>query len=197
MYSDPSGEIAIPALIFYLAIAAGMGVFGYIAVDSYNETGRVDWENAIVNGLLTFGTVYFTGMYLFSCYLHLSFMLGWNPVVGFGPGGVQYLYNYNKVGLLYPNVTDPRTGKPIPTPSGNYNVVDISKRVEWKTGYRDAYITEWHDRGYAEPSGGWKSYDVHHIIPREYGGTNDFWNLVPVIRGVHQQEFNLWWAKFK
>jgi hypothetical protein len=76
MYVDPSGEIAIPALIFYLAITAGVGVFGYIAVDSYNKTGHVDWQNSIVNGLLTFGTVYFTGMYLNSRYLHISFMLG-------------------------------------------------------------------------------------------------------------------------
>lgn len=28
--------------------------------------------------------------------------------------------------------------------------------------------------------GGWAEYDIHHIKPREYGGTNDFWNLVPV-----------------
>lgn len=106
MYVDPSGEIAITALIFYLAIASGIGVLGYIAVDSYNETGRVDWENAIVNGLLTFGTVYFTGMYLYSCYLTFSFMYGLNPVIGFGPGGLQFLYNTGNISqsvqLYYP-----------------------------------------------------------------------------------------------
>lgn len=37
-------------------------------------------------------------------------------------------------------------------------------------------------------------YDIHHIKPREYGGTNDFWNLTPVQRRTHQQEFNKFWA---
>jgi 5-methylcytosine-specific restriction endonuclease McrA len=39
-------------------------------------------------------------------------------------------------------------------------------------------------------------HDIHHIIPREYGGTNDFNNLVPVLRTVHQQEFNPWWMNY-
>jgi len=34
------------------------------------------------------------------------------------------------------------------------------------------------------------------IIPREYGGTNDFSNLVPVLRDVHRQEFNPWWMGY-
>ncbi|MFZ6018219.1 MAG: HNH endonuclease [Chloroflexota bacterium] len=32
----------------------------------------------------------------------------------------------------------------------------------------------------------WNLYDIHHIIPRQYGGTNAFENLVPVLRDVHQ-----------
>jgi hypothetical protein len=94
-------------------------------------------------------------------------------------------------------VTDPRTRRPIPTPSGNYNVVDISKRVVWTGTDRELYKKEWYNRGYAVPSGGWGEYDIHHIIPREYGGTNDFWNLVPVDRPVHIHEFNSWWRKFR
>ncbi|WP_390624072.1 HNH endonuclease signature motif containing protein [Fodinicola feengrottensis] len=53
-------------------------------------------------------------------------------------------------------------------------------------------MKEWYNQGYATPEGGWSRYDIHHIIPREYGGTNDFNNLVPVLRTVHQQEFNPW-----
>lgn len=197
MFVDPSGEIAIPTLIFYLAIAAGISAFTYTAIDSYNKTGQIDWVNSIVNGLLTFGTVYCVGMYLYSSYLTLSFIYGWNPVIGFGAGGVQYLYNFNSVGTLYPNVIDPRTGSPIPTPSGNYNVVDISKRVDWTITERNLFKKEWLDKGYAVPSGGWEKYAIHHIIPRQYGGTNDFWNLVPVDTQVHIDEFNSWWRKFK
>lgn len=51
-------------------------------------------------------------------------------------------------------------------------------------------------QGYSTPEGGWLQYDIHHIIPREYGGTNDFNNLVPVLRRVRQQEFNPWWMNY-
>src|SRR5258708_15210338 len=34
------------------------------------------------------------------------------------------------------------------------------------------------------------------VIEREYGGTNDLSNLVPVLRDVHQQEFNPWWMGY-
>jgi hypothetical protein len=52
------------------------------------------------------------------------------------------------------------------------------------------------DRGYQTPRGGWSAYDIHHIKPREYGGTNDFDNLVPIPRDVHQQQFNRWWSSY-
>ncbi len=39
------------------------------------------------------------------------------------------------------------------------------------------------------------AYDIHHIVPREYGGTNAFENLVPVLRSAHQQ-FNAWWRGY-
>jgi hypothetical protein len=46
------------------------------------------------------------------------------------------------------------------------------------------------------PPGGWAAYDIHHIRPREYGGTNAFDNLVPVLRDVHQNQFNPWWRNY-
>ncbi|WP_148313961.1 HNH endonuclease signature motif containing protein [Sorangium cellulosum] len=57
-------------------------------------------------------------------------------------------------------------------------------------------ITEWHARGLPTPEGGWARYDIHHIRPREHGGTNAFENLVPVERSVHQIEFNTWWREY-
>ena len=43
------------------------------------------------------------------------------------------------------------------------------------------------------PEGSWASYDIHH---RELGGNNDFDNLVPVLREVHQSEFNEFWRNW-
>ncbi len=98
---------------------------------------------------------------------------------------------------LYPKVIDPRTGRNIQFPSGINGPVDKNLRVAWdsKTD-RASFIAEWHRRGYATPRGGWDKYDIHHIQPREFGGSNDFWNLVPVERSTHQQLFDEFWREF-
>jgi RHS repeat-associated protein len=100
----------------------------------------------------------------------------------------------------YPHVIDPRTGEPIPEPPDGLQIVPKDQRAPWAddgTGReRYEFIKEWRDRGYPVPEGGWKNYDIHHIIPREYGGSNDFWNLVPVERNVHQNELNPWWNRY-
>lgn len=97
---------------------------------------------------------------------------------------------------MYPNVLDPRTGTRIPLPSVGDKVLP-SQRVDWNNLTRRDFIQEWYNNGYSTPKGGWAEYDIHHILPREYGGTNDFWNLVPVLRRTHQQEFNKFWDIFR
>jgi hypothetical protein len=96
----------------------------------------------------------------------------------------------------YPKVIDPRTGKPISEPPEGLEIAPQNQRVPWGGQERAAFIRDWYDRGYTTPSGGWERYDLHHIIPREYGGSNDFWNIVPVERGVHQQQLNPWWNRY-
>jgi RHS repeat-associated protein len=102
----------------------------------------------------------------------------------------------NKAGKFYPSVPDLRTGKPIPLPSGVMGRVDKADRVAWGAKERGAFIKEWYDKGYDTPRGGWGEYDIHHVQPKEFGGNNDFWNLAPVQRQTHQQEFNPWWSSF-
>ena len=43
---------------------------------------------------------------------------------------------------------------------------------------------------------GYRVNSYHHIHPRELGGDNDFDNLVPVLREVHQSEFNEFWRNW-
>jgi hypothetical protein len=102
----------------------------------------------------------------------------------------------NAAGRAYPKVIDARTGDAIPAPPSGLSKVPVGDRVPWGAQERGAYIKDWYDQGYSTPEGGWSQYDIHHIIPREYGGTNDFNNLVPVLRTVHQQEFNPWWMNY-
>jgi hypothetical protein len=102
----------------------------------------------------------------------------------------------NSAGRAYPEVLHPGTGEPIPYPGEGLTKVPVSERVPWGAQERGSFIKEWYDRGFSTPEGGWSEYDIHHVIPREYGGTNDFGNLVPVERGVHQSEFNTWWRGY-
>lgn len=99
----------------------------------------------------------------------------------------------NKVGDFYPNVPDLRTGKTISFPIGDLKKVPQTSRVAQGAQERGKFIQEWYKRGYETPRGGWSEYDIHHIKPREFGGTNEFWNLTPVQRKTHQQDFNSFW----
>jgi hypothetical protein len=99
-------------------------------------------------------------------------------------------------GKPYPTVIDPRTGDPIPFPQ-NPQRVPKDQRVQWDSRTdRGAFITKWYDQGYSTPPGGWGAYDIHHIDPKEFGGNNSFWNLVPVYRPDHQQQLTPWWNAY-
>ena len=103
---------------------------------------------------------------------------------------------YNHLGELYPSITDVKTGNPIPFPdNAPTQPVPQANRVSWGNIERGAFIKEWLDRNYPTPPGGWGNYDIHHILPREFGGTNDFSNLTPVVRGTHPQ-FTNWWNNY-
>jgi hypothetical protein len=102
----------------------------------------------------------------------------------------------NRAGTCYPRVIDPRTGAPMPAPAPGLTKVPVAERVAWGKTERGAFIKQWYDEGFETPAGGWADYDIHHIIPHEYGGTNAFDNLVPVLRTTHQQEVNTWWRNY-
>ena len=102
----------------------------------------------------------------------------------------------NAAGDAYPSVIHPGTGEAIPYPGEGLTKVPVGERVPWGASERGEYIKQWYDEGLSTPEGGWSQYDIHHIVPREYGGTNAFENLVPVQRAVHQAEFNTWWRNY-
>lgn len=118
--------------------------------------------------------------------------------VGSNGGNIRITTRAQRVRALlatYPKIVDLRTGAAIPFPAGTLRKIAPDDAILWTKSDRGAFIREWHKQGYPEPPGGWGKYDVHHIVPREYGGTNDFSNLVPVLRTDHQL-FNEFWRKF-
>jgi RHS repeat-associated protein len=102
----------------------------------------------------------------------------------------------NRTGQVYPQIRNPVTGQLIPYPGNGLTRVPVAGRVPWGSQEKSAFIKEWYSRGLPTPPGGWGRYDIHHIRPREYGGTNDFENLVPVERSIHQTLLNPWWRKY-
>jgi hypothetical protein len=101
----------------------------------------------------------------------------------------------NRSGVPYPSILDPRTGAAVPFPETIVRTPPPS-RVPWNYELRNQFVQEWRRRGFADPPGGWSNYQIHHIQPREWGGTNAFENLVPVERQIHQETVTPWWNNY-
>jgi len=83
----------------------------------------------------------------------------------------------------------------VPFPDGATERIPRGDRVPWNGTLRRQFIKAWEEAGYEALN--WADYEIHHILPREFGGTNDFWNLVPVESNYHRQVISPWWAGFK
>lgn len=54
--------------------------------------------------------------------------------------------------------------------------VSGAQKNDWVKIYKEALnIKKWH-----------KDWEAHHIIPRSYGGTNDWWNIMPLQQTHHR-----------
>lgn len=107
----------------------------------------------------------------------------------------------NKKAIIYPQFKDPYSNKTLRAPSTTtMPVAPKDKRVQWDNNTRAAYIKKYVET-YGDPKKknknfNWSDYDIHHIIPREYGGTNNFNNLIPLLRSFHQQVVTPWWVNY-
>ena len=117
----------------------------------------------------------------------------------------------NSKGVTYPEVIDIRTGQNMVFPEGVNSRIPKESRVGWYRNQTEAnlyrvndtdilckkdYIDEWYRRGYQTPEGGWDLYEIHHIKPREFGGSADFDNMVPLLKDVHRKVVTPWWNGF-
>lgn len=118
----------------------------------------------------------------------------------------------NSKGVPYPEVIDIRTGKNMEFPANVGSRIPKDQRVPWFRNKKEAdlhrnnssdilckkdYIDEWYKRGYSDPPEDWKNYEIHHIKPREFGGSASFENLVPVLINVHRSIVSPWGASYK
>ena len=101
----------------------------------------------------------------------------------------------NRRGERYPRVLDPRTGQNIPFPEGPLMIVPKEQRTAYDgRSDKNKFIVEWHERGYPRPPGNWLrgTLELHHIKPLSRGGTNDFWNIVPLPPEMHKLFTDYW-----
>lgn len=102
----------------------------------------------------------------------------------------------NKKASIYPTIFNEHNGQYMPVPTkANMAVVPNANVVPWNNTLRGKYISAYIDK-YGDPKWNWADADIHHVVPREYGGGNSFNNLYPLPRTMHQQIVTPWWASY-
>lgn len=88
--------------------------------------------------------------------------------------------------------TDYTSGKTVDYPA--LNMVKTSNPVSWGTSERTTF-RNWYMSTYNVPNYDWTNIEIHHIVPREYGGTNANSNLIPLPKNVHTL-YTSWFAGY-
>lgn len=103
----------------------------------------------------------------------------------------------NKIAMLYPEIINTHSKKTMPLPAkANFPAVPVDKRAKWDSRTdRGNYIKKYIDT-YGDPKWNWSSFDIHHVLPLKYGGKNNFNNLYPLPRDMHQNLLNPWRDKY-
>lgn len=84
----------------------------------------------------------------------------------------------NRTGNIFPDYTDPWSLKKAST-GLRTDWAKTSTPVDWNNYLRGTAIAQYIDL-YRDPGWDWSNYQIHHIQPRSYGGTNDISNLIPI-----------------
>ena len=104
----------------------------------------------------------------------------------------------NSKGVPYPDVTVEGYGK-VPFPDGPYTPNNsLSLRPDFTPQYKADFKNWWMEQGRPWPTAPAGSIvNIHHIQPLQFGGTNVFDNLVPLVQPIQHQPFTNWWAGFR
>ena len=104
----------------------------------------------------------------------------------------------NSKGVPYPKVTVDGYGE-IPFPEGPFTPNNSSSlRLEFTKQLKSDYQKWWTNQGRPWPVAPEGSViNIHHIKPLQFGGTNNFQNLVPLIQPGQHQPFTSWWVGFR
>ncbi|MEK5501418.1 HNH endonuclease signature motif containing protein [Bacillus sp. FSL M8-0168] len=102
----------------------------------------------------------------------------------------------NKKPALYPHAKDSHTKQVMGAPAdANMKVVPKDKREDRDPNLRKKF-KKWYIKKYGEPKWNWDNYEVHHVIPLKYGGSNDMSNFFPLEKKFHQKTVTPWWSAY-
>lgn len=98
----------------------------------------------------------------------------------------------NKKGVLYPVFKDPKSKKVMSEPASTTWTKKYYPEA-WTTAKRNNY-KKWYEPKYGKLT--WTDYEVHHIRPRVYYGSNDYSNLIPLKTSYHRGIVSPWWTNY-
>ncbi|WP_199925427.1 HNH endonuclease signature motif containing protein [Paenibacillus bouchesdurhonensis] len=101
----------------------------------------------------------------------------------------------NKNATIYPFHADPYSGKVMTEPAkANWA---RTPSIDWTTTDRANYIKKYSEL-YPNNNWNWSGSvtNIHHIRPRNLGGTNAFDNLIPISTVLHQSVVTPWFAAY-
>ena len=103
---------------------------------------------------------------------------------------------FNKKGVIYPAYVDPFSLRQLPIPPTNLKVAPTNQRVKWGTTEKNNFYKTYY-KNYPRSLALVRApaYEVHHIIPIKYGGTNVYSNLMPLPTDFHRK-VTTWWASY-
>lgn len=101
-----------------------------------------------------------------------------------------YSFLYNKKCVRYPNYKEAYTNKSVKVPPTNYTV----NQVKRDPSFRNKYIS-WFKKNYPNANVNFSSYEIHHMRPLQYGGSNSISNGIALKKSQHDA-YTLWWKGY-
>ena len=96
----------------------------------------------------------------------------------------------NRKGALYPSHKEVYTGRVPATPT-----TSLSKNPQSRSkNFRSDYIA-WFKKKYPKASVDWSKYEIHHVLPLSYGGSNKMSNGIALTKSQHS-DYTTWWANY-
>ena len=96
----------------------------------------------------------------------------------------------NKKGEKYPEKKEPYSNKKPEKPSTNLK----SKLTPRDKTFRSRYI-KWFKKKYPKAEIDWSDYEIHHVIPLEYGGSNKISNGI-ALKTENHKLYTKWWKNY-